>query len=93
MLCQILAKVDLSEFCYSSDFTLLTILAVYGKEGKLDSRYLGATQSVLRDIAKVTEHLNSSFDLYANGAMGGTSRISAHLHILQLQVWPIGTSL
>ncbi|KAL7657948.1 hypothetical protein ACMYSQ_004088 [Aspergillus niger] len=70
MLCQILAKVDLT---------------VYGSEGKLDSRYLSATQSVLRDIAKVTEQLNRSFGLYGNGAMGGTSRISAHLHILEHQ--------
>ncbi len=62
------------------------MLAVYGSEGKLDSRYLSATQSVLRDIAKVTEQLNSSFDLYANGAMSGTSRISAHLHLLEHQV-------
>ncbi|KAH8424884.1 fungal specific transcription factor domain-containing protein [Aspergillus melleus] len=70
MLCQILAKVDLT---------------VYGIEGKLDSRYLIATQSVLRDIAKVTEQLNTSFDLYANGAMNGISRISAHLHLLEHQ--------
>ncbi|KAJ5342368.1 hypothetical protein N7541_011492 [Penicillium brevicompactum] len=69
-LCQILAKVDIT---------------VYGSEGKLDSRYLSATQSVLRDIAKVTERLNSRFDLYTNGCMNGTSRISAHLHILEHQ--------
>lgn len=62
------------------------MLAVYGSEGKLDSRYLSATQSVLRDIAKVTEQLNSSFDLYTNGAMSSTSRISAHLHLLEHQV-------
>ncbi|RAH69953.1 fungal specific transcription factor domain-containing protein [Aspergillus aculeatinus CBS 121060] len=70
MLCQILVKVDLT---------------VYGSEGKLDSRYLSATQSVLRDIAKVTEQLNRSFDLYASGEMGGISRISAHLHLLEHQ--------
>ncbi|PLB47658.1 hypothetical protein P170DRAFT_409875 [Aspergillus steynii IBT 23096] len=70
MLCQILAKVDLT---------------VYGSEGKLDSRYLSATQSVLRDIAKVTEQLNGSFDLYVNGSMSGMSRISAHLHLLEHQ--------
>ena len=71
------------------------MLAVYGSEGKLDSRYLSATQSVLRDIAKVTEQLNRSFGLYGNGAMGGTSRISAHLHILEHQVrnfQPVPTS-
>lgn len=62
------------------------MLAVYGCEGKLDSRYLSATQSVLRDIAMVSERLNSWFDLYANGAMSGTSRISAHLHLLEHQV-------
>ncbi|CAG8125163.1 unnamed protein product [Penicillium salamii] len=70
ILCQILAKVDAT---------------VYGTEGKLDSRYLSATQSVLRDIAKVTQRLNNSFDLYTNGSMSGTSRISAHLHILEHQ--------
>lgn len=63
------------------------LIAVYGSEGKLDSRYLSATQSVLRDIAKVTERLNSRFDLYTNGSMSGTSRISAHLHILEHQVF------
>lgn len=62
-------------------------LAVYGSEGKLDSRYLSATQSVLRDIAHVTEQLNNSFNLYTNGSMSGTSRISAHLYIFQHQVW------
>ena len=61
-------------------------LAVYGSEGKVDSRYLSATQSVLRDIASVTERLNKSFDLYAKGFMSGTSRISAHLHILEHEV-------
>ncbi|KNG82270.1 hypothetical protein ANOM_009869 [Aspergillus nomiae NRRL 13137] len=70
MLCQILAKVDLT---------------VYGSEGKVDSRYLSATQSVLRDIAHVTEQLNSSFNLYTKGSMSGTSRISAHLYIFQHQ--------
>ncbi|PYI15800.1 hypothetical protein BO99DRAFT_341722 [Aspergillus violaceofuscus CBS 115571] len=70
MICQILAKVDLT---------------VYGSEGKLDSRYLSATQSVLRDIAKVTEQMNRSFDLYANGEISGISRISAHLHLLEHQ--------
>ncbi|KZN86679.1 putative transcriptional regulatory protein [Penicillium chrysogenum] len=70
MLCQILAKVDLT---------------VYGIEGKLDIRYLSATQSVLRDIASVTERLSGSFVLFPNGSMTGTSRISAHLHILEHQ--------
>ncbi|CAG8232481.1 unnamed protein product [Penicillium salamii] len=70
ILCQILAKVDST---------------VYGTEGKLDNRYLSATQSVLRDIAKVTQRLNNSFDLYTNGSMSGTSRISAHLHIMEHQ--------
>ncbi|KAL3492140.1 hypothetical protein BJX62DRAFT_250888 [Aspergillus germanicus] len=70
MLCRILAKIDLT---------------VYGTEGKLDSRYLSATQSVLRDIATVTEQLNATFELYINGTIRSTSRISAHLHILEHQ--------
>lgn len=61
-------------------------LAVYGIEGKLDSRYLGATRSVLQSIAKVTEELNGSFDLYGHGPTSGISRISAHLHLLEHQV-------
>ncbi|KAJ5698667.1 hypothetical protein N7462_000672 [Penicillium macrosclerotiorum] len=69
------------------------MLAVYGSEGKLDGRYLSATQTVLRDIAKVTEQLNHSFGLYRNGAMGGTSRISAHLHILEHQCVILTTRL
>ncbi|KAJ5231277.1 fungal-specific transcription factor domain-containing protein [Penicillium citrinum] len=69
-LCQILAKVDLT---------------VYGVEGKLDIRYLSATQTVLRDIAHVTELLNQSFDLFSNGSVRATSRSSAHLHILEHQ--------
>ncbi|PIG82846.1 hypothetical protein AARAC_003116, partial [Aspergillus arachidicola] len=70
MLCQVLAQIDQT---------------VYGVEGKLDSRYLGATQSVLRSIAKVAEHLHRSFDLYEHGATGGISRVSAHLHLLEHQ--------
>ncbi|GLA09936.1 hypothetical protein AnigIFM60653_001067 [Aspergillus niger] len=70
MLCRILAKIDLTD---------------YGTEGKLDSRYLSATKSVLRDIATVTEQLNGTFELYIKGTMGSTSRISAHLHILEHQ--------
>lgn len=61
-------------------------VAVYGVEGKLDSRYLGATQMVLRLIAEVTERLESSFDLHANEVVSGISRISAHLHLLRHQV-------
>lgn len=52
----------------------------------MDSRYLSATQSVLRDIASVTERLNDSFELHGSGAMGGISRVSAHLHLLEHQV-------
>ncbi|KAF9770937.1 hypothetical protein IL306_011408 [Fusarium sp. DS 682] len=59
---------------------------VYGLEGKLDSRYLGATQSVLKSIATVTERLNKSFEIQASEGMAGLSRISAHLHLMQHQV-------
>ncbi|KAF5652672.1 transcription activator [Fusarium sp. NRRL 25303] len=59
---------------------------VYGLEGKLDSRYLGATQSVLKSIATVTERLNKSFEIQASEGMAGISRISAHLHLMQHQV-------
>ncbi|KAE8155257.1 fungal-specific transcription factor domain-containing protein [Aspergillus avenaceus] len=69
-LCQVLAKIDRT---------------VYGVEGKLDSRYLGATQSVLRSIATVTEQLNNSFDLHENGTAGGISRVPSHLHLLEHQ--------
>ncbi|KAF4977143.1 hypothetical protein FZEAL_6286 [Fusarium zealandicum] len=68
--CRVLAKIDHT---------------VYGLEGKLDSRYLGATQSVLRSIATVTEQLNSSFEIHANEGMAGISRVTAHLHLLQHQ--------
>ncbi|KAG4256872.1 hypothetical protein FPRO03_03882 [Fusarium proliferatum] len=59
--------------------------SVYGLEGKLDSRYLGATQSVLKSIATVTERLNKSFEIQASEGMAGISRISAHLHLMQHQ--------
>ncbi|RTE78623.1 hypothetical protein BHE90_006885 [Fusarium euwallaceae] len=68
--CRVLAKIDQT---------------VYGLEGKLDSRYLGATQAVLRSIATVTEQLNRSFEIHANEGMAGVSRSSAHLHLLQHQ--------
>ncbi|KAF4458581.1 positive activator of transcription [Fusarium albosuccineum] len=68
--CRVLAKIDNT---------------VYGLEGKLDSRYLGATQSVLRSIAAVTEQLNKSFEIHANEGMAGISRMSAHLHLMQHQ--------
>ncbi|KAG9499156.1 hypothetical protein J7337_009971 [Fusarium musae] len=58
---------------------------VYGLEGKLDSRYLAATQSVLKSIATVTERLNKSFEIQASEGMAGISRISAHLHLMQHQ--------
>ncbi|KAH7133913.1 hypothetical protein EDB81DRAFT_112125 [Dactylonectria macrodidyma] len=56
---------------------------VYGIEGKLDSRYLGATQSVLRRIANITEQLNESFNINENDSNCGISRIAAHLHLQQ----------
>ncbi|RFN53337.1 hypothetical protein FIE12Z_2401 [Fusarium flagelliforme] len=68
--CRVLAKIDQT---------------VYGLEGKLDSRYLEATQSVLKSIAIVTERLNKSFEIQAGEGMAGISRISAHLHLLQHQ--------
>ncbi|RGP59949.1 hypothetical protein FLONG3_11042 [Fusarium longipes] len=66
--CRVLAKIDQT---------------VYGLEGKLDSRYLEATQSVLKSIAVVTERLNKSFEIQTSEGMAGISRISAHLHLLQ----------
>jgi hypothetical protein len=89
-LCQILAKIDLSESpnLLPTRFAKL-YLAVYGNEGKIDRRYISATQAVLRDIAKITEQLNTSFDLYENASTRGISRISAHLHLLGHQVWII----
>ncbi|WZH42385.1 Zn2-C6 fungal-type domain-containing protein [Fusarium acuminatum] len=68
--CRVLAKIDQT---------------VYGLEGKLDSRYLGATQEVLKSIATVTERLNKSFEVQTSEGMAGISRISAHLHVLQHQ--------
>ncbi|KAF5665380.1 transcription activator [Fusarium heterosporum] len=68
--CRVLAKIDRT---------------VYGLEGKLDSRYLGATQEVLKSIATVTERLNRSFEIQTSEGMAGISRISAHLHLLQHQ--------
>ncbi|KAF4445876.1 hypothetical protein F53441_10402 [Fusarium austroafricanum] len=61
------------------------VQTVYGLEGKLDSRYLEATQSVLKSIATVTERLNKSFEIQASEGMAGISRISAHLHLMQHQ--------
>ncbi|KAM0235373.1 hypothetical protein ACHAPO_005658 [Fusarium lateritium] len=69
--CRVLAQIDQT---------------VYGLEGKLDSRYLEATQSVLKSIAVVTERLNKSFEIQSSEGMAGISRISAHLHLLQHQV-------
>ncbi|KAG8670219.1 hypothetical protein FPOAC1_009624 [Fusarium poae] len=68
--CRVLAQIDQT---------------VYGLEGKLDSRYLEATQSVLKSIAVVTERLNKSFEIQSSEGMAGISRISAHLHLLQHQ--------
>ncbi|KAJ5691546.1 hypothetical protein N7488_012281 [Penicillium malachiteum] len=72
-LCQILAKIDMT---------------VYGTDGKVDRRYISATQAVLRDIANITDKLNTSFNLYDNegGFTRYVSRISAHLHLLEHQV-------
>ncbi|CEI70189.1 hypothetical protein FVEN_g1282 [Fusarium venenatum] len=68
--CRVLAQIDQT---------------VYGLEGKLDSRYIEATQSVLKSIAVVTERLNKSFEIQSSEGMAGISRISAHLHLLQHQ--------
>ncbi|KAI6756278.1 hypothetical protein HG530_012014 [Fusarium avenaceum] len=75
--CRVLAKIDQT---------------VYGLEGKLDSRYLGATQEVLKSIATVTERLNKSFEVQTSEGMAGISRISAHLHVLQHQAPPLYVS-
>ncbi|CAJ0555221.1 Ff.00g052860.m01.CDS01 [Fusarium sp. VM40] len=55
--CRVLAKIDQT---------------VYGLEGKLDSRYLGATQEVLKSIATVTERLNKSFEVQTSEGMAET---------------------
>ncbi|RKL28574.1 hypothetical protein BFJ72_g12435 [Fusarium proliferatum] len=83
--CRVLAKINQSAYSCATETWLLTIAAVYGLEGKLDSRYLGATQSVLKSIATVTERLNKSFEIQASEGMAGISRISAHLHLMQHQ--------
>ncbi|CAG9996893.1 unnamed protein product, partial [Clonostachys byssicola] len=58
---------------------------VYGAEGKIGSRYLEATRSVLRDIAGVAEQVNSAFNIQTKKAFKGISRVAAHIHLLQHQ--------
>uniref|UniRef100_A0A0D2Y957 Transcription factor domain-containing protein n=1 Tax=Fusarium oxysporum (strain Fo5176) TaxID=660025 RepID=A0A0D2Y957_FUSOF len=84
--CRVLAKINQSAYSCVTERSSLTIAAVYGLEGKLDCRYLGATQSVLKSIATVTERLNKSFEIQASEGMAGISRISAHLHLMQHQM-------
>lgn len=84
--CRVLAKINQSAYSCVTERSSLTIAAVYGLEGKLDCRYLGATQSVLKSIATVTERLNKCFEIQASEGMAGISRISAHLHLMQHQV-------
>lgn len=69
---------------------LTKTIAVYGAEGKISSRYLEATRSVLRDIAGVAEQVNSAFNVQTKKAFKGISRVAAHIHLLQHQVCIIG---
>ncbi|KAL0931430.1 zn 2cys6 transcription factor [Colletotrichum truncatum] len=55
--------------------------SVYGIDGQLDSRYLGATKSVLQKIADAANQLNDLFDIDPSEQMSGVSRVSAHLHL------------
>ncbi|KAL0782088.1 hypothetical protein CaCOL14_003423 [Colletotrichum acutatum] len=54
---------------------------VYGIEGQLDSRYLGATKAVLQSIAGLATNLHDSFDIDSSENTSGVSRVSAHLHL------------
>ncbi|KAK1613493.1 fungal-specific transcription factor domain-containing protein [Colletotrichum phormii] len=54
---------------------------VYGIEGQLDSRYLGATKSVLQSIAGLAADLHGLFDIDSGENTSGVSRVSAHLHL------------
>ncbi|KAF4781920.1 hypothetical protein HER10_EVM0005103 [Colletotrichum scovillei] len=54
---------------------------VYGIEGQLDSRYLGATKAVLQSIAGLATDLHGLFDIDSSENTSGVSRVSAHLHL------------
>ncbi|OTA61629.1 Zn(II)2Cys6 transcription factor [Hypoxylon sp. EC38] len=55
---------------------------VYGIDGKLRSKFLRATKSVLADIAGVADELQHTFPLHLDNGITGLSRASANLHLL-----------
>lgn len=59
---------------------------VYGKEGRLNSKFLVHTKAALKSIAQVTNELNQSFPLPTDVTGSGISRVAAYLHLLHHQV-------
>ncbi|OTB00471.1 hypothetical protein M426DRAFT_15414 [Hypoxylon sp. CI-4A] len=55
---------------------------VYGIDGKLRSKFLRATKSVLAELAMVVDELQQTFPLHLENRSTGLSRASANLHLL-----------
>ncbi|RYP88188.1 hypothetical protein DL769_000286 [Monosporascus sp. CRB-8-3] len=55
---------------------------VYGADGRLHSKFLRATKTVLADIAVVADELQHTFPLDLENRVTGLSRASVNLHLL-----------
>jgi proline utilization trans-activator len=71
---------------------LATIVTnVYGKEGRLNSKFLVHTKAALKSVASVTDELNDSFHFPLETPAEGISRVSAYLHLLHHQCVVLAT--
>ena len=63
------------------------LLAIYGADGRLQSRFLLSTKNALSDIAGAADELRRNCPLALDGDNGnGIVRSSADLHLLHHQV-------
>lgn len=60
--------------------------AVYGAKGRLNESFVVSTKAALKNIAQVTEELNTHFHLNISETSVGMSRLAAYLHLLNHQV-------
>ena len=61
--------------------------AIYGADGRLQSKFLLSTKNALSEIAGIANELSGDYALALDGEHGsGVSRNSAHLHLLHHQV-------
>ena len=60
--------------------------AVYGEEGRINSRFLASIKNALKCLASINDERDSGFPLNLKDSSSSISRLSAYLHLFHHQV-------